>query len=884
MAEDQNTPDPTDPVRFTDFDAARRVWMRIESEPEGENGGEDGLPVIEGYTVLSRLGAGGGGEVFLGNREGSDRPVAIKVLSKRLGDGSGGKRAWRELQMLSELRLECLPRLLDYGEHGGHLFLVTEHVEGLCFSRHCEEHDLSRRERVAMLARVADAVQSIHAVGVIHRDIKPDNIIIDGRDAPMIIDFGIAALLSDDAVETLTLEGAPLGSPAFMSPEQARGERMKLSVASDGYGLGATAYVILTGKTPHDMDTSLHEAVRRVGQDEPRDPHDLVSDLPGDLGAVLRKAVERKPEDRYASADAFAADLRRWLEGKPVEAHPPRGMARVRFAVRQYPWLMGGLAAGFLAVGALISGVYRGWEREKYPLIVQLGDIDETTGMMVAGDYPHSALQTAATGDFDGDGFVDLAVGAPFRPNMTEKVWISRAGAVFIRFGSLEQSCFAAAGEVEIGGEEGLLIEGVEFRGALGMQLLGPGDINGDGVDDLVIAATGDGSVRDEAACRVYVIFGRADLGERGVDLRSLDGEDGFVMVSDQVGDEFGVCLTAGGDWDGDGRAEVLIGSPLRTVDGLREAGAVLVLLSSMYEKSGETVVLSEMVADGRVVEIGGVQEKGALGRSVAAGGDWNGDGVMDIALGAPELVVQGREAGGVYVLFGRAAGETVNYETNLRLLAGGRGLILGGEDFYDWTGYSVAGVGDVNGDGVDDLLVGVNQIANPEENGGKAFVVFGGAWLEGRDSVLLDEMGKGEGFAMRGPSMPLGRGDLMGYSVAAGGDFNGDGFADFVLGAYRADAGGNDSGAAYLVFGGRDLERRIPEVVGVEGVSGGVVLAGDENGDEASSVILPLGDVNGDGFADLLVGARGADPRGFSDAGRAVVVFGKGWGVLEGE
>ncbi|MCH8153073.1 MAG: serine/threonine protein kinase [Planctomycetes bacterium] len=240
-----------------------------------------------------------------------------------LGAGHGApeaQRAWRELHLLSQLRLTCLPHVHDYDEHEGRLYIVTDYVDGLSLAEYCHEHKLDREARVKLLAAVADCVQTLHEHGVIHRDVKPANIIINPHGQPIIIDLGIAALLTDDVMDTLTAEGAPIGSPAFMAPEQARGDRNTISTRSDVYSLGATAYYILTGEPPHDMTATIHEAVRRVAQDEPRDPRELDRTLPKPLAAVLWKAVSPKPADRYASASAFAADLRRWLNREPVEA------------------------------------------------------------------------------------------------------------------------------------------------------------------------------------------------------------------------------------------------------------------------------------------------------------------------------------------------------------------------------------------------------------------------------------------------------------------------------------------------------------------------------------------------------------------------------------
>ena len=334
------------------------------------------LPRIAGYILDQALGRGAGGDVYRGFREGSDRPLAIKILSTRLGEGlstpghpgdPASSRAWRELDVLTQLRLPALPRVIDHGVHEGRLYIATEYVDGLALDKYCQANNLDRRQRVELLVRVADAVHSLHEMGVIHRDIKPSNILVDINGQPIIIDLGIALLLTDDVMETLTAEGAPIGSPAFMSPEQARGSRRDISTRSDVYGLGATAFLILTGQTPHETAQTIHESVRRVSQDEPRDPRDLDRSLPRDLAAVLSKAVAREPSRRYASAVEFADDLRRWLAGEPVTATTPGVWRRCTRWISRHPIATVTLASVVIALAIVGSAGFVTWRLTMKP-------------------------------------------------------------------------------------------------------------------------------------------------------------------------------------------------------------------------------------------------------------------------------------------------------------------------------------------------------------------------------------------------------------------------------------------------------------------------------------------------------------------------------------
>ena len=345
------------------FAAAVRVAISLDEDETHEGGAAAAECVdlrIPPYSIERKVGEGAGGAVYRAFREGSDRAVALKVLARGLGTGPEARRAWRELSILSDLHLASLPRVIDHGVHEGRLFIATEFVEGTSLTEHARAEHMDGRQRVEMLARVCDAVQELHEHGVIHRDLKPSNILIDARGHVFLIDFGIAALMEEfggGPAATLTEEGRPIGTPAFMSPEQARGERRRTGTRSDVYSLGAAGYVLLTGHTPHDTDTTIHEAVRRVAEDEPREARRLAPGLSRGLAAVLEKAVSREPSRRYASAAALGADLRRWLAGEAVEAQPPGAWRKALRWIAKHP--IASTAAACAAVVVLtIAGTF----------------------------------------------------------------------------------------------------------------------------------------------------------------------------------------------------------------------------------------------------------------------------------------------------------------------------------------------------------------------------------------------------------------------------------------------------------------------------------------------------------------------------------------------
>ena len=298
------------------------------------------FPRIEGYCVLGELGRGAGGVVYRARALASDRPVALKILHCDGAKQGRAKRAWRELDILADIRSSCVPNVIDYGYSAGRMYIATELIDGSDLLTYIKQNDLSRRDRVLLLARIADAVQVLHEHGVIHRDLKPSNILINANGEPVIIDLGIAALIESDVMQTLTADGAPIGTPAYMAPEQARGDRALISTRSDVYALGALAYHALTGETPHEQAGTLYETVRRVGHDDPRDARELEPTLPKPLAAVLTKACARRPKDRYDSAAALGEDFRMWLVHEPVSASVRPIRDRLWKIVRRHPLLV----------------------------------------------------------------------------------------------------------------------------------------------------------------------------------------------------------------------------------------------------------------------------------------------------------------------------------------------------------------------------------------------------------------------------------------------------------------------------------------------------------------------------------------------------------------
>jgi len=378
---------PSDPVLQLTPEAADRVLESLDSIPSSEEFYRADAPMVAGYTIDRVVGRGGEGSVYKAFRDGSDRPVALKIIRDVAGRG-GLKRVLREVEILEAMKLPNVPRILDYGEQDGALFIAEDFVEGQRIDDCCarSEHGVLKCA-VELLVAAARAVQSIHERGVIHRDLKPGNILVTPAGDVMIVDFGIA-FLQDAPADTMSVVASPVGTLAFMAPEQARGGREGVSTRSDVYGLGATAYMLLTGHTPHDTQTTMFEAIHRIGTDSAREPRTLRADLPKDLAAILSKACAADPAGRYASAADFAADLERWLKGDPVEATTPGRWRRSVRWVGKRPKMTSLIASVMIAAIAIASAYFAIWWGLRKPHSVE-SDRDSTRLRSRAGAILH---------------------------------------------------------------------------------------------------------------------------------------------------------------------------------------------------------------------------------------------------------------------------------------------------------------------------------------------------------------------------------------------------------------------------------------------------------------------------------------------------------------
>ena len=340
------------------------------------------LSTIGRFDLVGRLGMGAFGVVWKAHDKELDRTVAIKIPRRGGMTADEQERFLREARTAAQLRHSNIVSVHEVGRDGDAVYIVSDFIQGSSLDEWLADQQLTIREAVGLCVKITAALHHAHEQGVIHRDLKPANIMIDRVGEPHVTDFGLARRTAAEI--TVSLDGVVIGTPAYMSPEQAQGEGYKADGRSDVYSLGVLLFELLTGELPFRGNVRM--LLDQVIKDEPPSPRKFNANVPKDLETVTLKCLEKDPASRYQTADEFAEELRRYLRGEPVLARPLSRAERTWRWCRRRPAVAGLVATALVSLVA--CGVWgireirnaREWRLQLSDSLVQSAELHGRTG------------------------------------------------------------------------------------------------------------------------------------------------------------------------------------------------------------------------------------------------------------------------------------------------------------------------------------------------------------------------------------------------------------------------------------------------------------------------------------------------------------------------
>ena len=354
--------------------------------------------VFGDYELLEKIGSGGMGVVYRARQRSLNRVVALKMI--KTGQFASDEEILRfrsEAEAAANLRHPNLVSIHEVGELQGQHYFSMDYIPGSNLAEMVGQNDISFDKAAEYVQKIALAIQYAHEHGILHRDLKPSNVLIDASDEPMVMDFGLAKQIEGGT--DLTTSGSALGSPPYMSPEQAAGKKDEVGPSTDVYAIGAILYELITGHPPFEADSSL-ETLYKVMETEPTAPRLIDRDIPHDLETICLKCLSKDPGDRYDSAQELANELGRFLQGEPILARPlgaAGGSSRLT-------WYVGGsiVSAIIFALWApeLAAMLYLGGEaflRLLKMIVVPLVMVSVMSGVLGMGDVRKLGRSGGAT-------------------------------------------------------------------------------------------------------------------------------------------------------------------------------------------------------------------------------------------------------------------------------------------------------------------------------------------------------------------------------------------------------------------------------------------------------------------------------------------------------